>query len=268
MTTKIIAIANQKGGVGKTTTADNLACYFAQQGRRVLVVDLDSQGHASLSLGIQPNNGLYRLLVEGQSISRAITTARENLDVIANDHSAELVRLHAMQASFREYLLVQALEQAPYDLIILDTAPSTDVLHVSALVASDYLLIPAVMDYLPIESVTKMMGTNAALKRIPNVIPPTILGVLPTMYDRVTNETAQNVQKLADAIGSGLILPPIPRDTKLREASHRGMSIWEYAPTSQGAIGYKNGAKSQNSQGLTGGYLHLAEIIEHVLEKE
>ena len=265
--TQIIAIANQKGGVAKTTTACNLAFYFAQHGQRVLVVDLDSQGHAALSFGIQPNNGLYRLLVEGQSIPEVVTPARENLDVITNDHTAELVRLHATQASFREYMLDQALEDAPYDLIILDTAPSTDVLHVSALVASDYLLIPAIMDFLPIESVTKIMGTNAALQRIPNVVPPTVIGVLPTMFDRVTNETTHNVNKLAAAIGSGMILPPIPRDTKIREASHRGLTIWEYAPQTQGAVGYQNGAKSQNSQGLTGGYLHIAEIIGRMIEQ-
>ncbi len=268
MTTRVIAIANQKGGVGKTTTAVTMSYYFAQRGQRVLLIDLDSQGHASLSLGIPPNNGLYRLLVEKQPITQVATSARDNLDVIANDHTAELVRLHATQASFREYMLDQALVDAPYDLIILDTAPSTDVLHVSALVASDFLLIPAIMDYLPIESVTKILATNASLQNIPNVVPPIVLGVLPTMFDRVTNETAQNVQRLADAIGANMILPPIPRDTKFREASHRGMTIWEYAPNSQGAIGYKNGAKSQNSKGLTGGYLHLAEIIERIIEKE
>ena len=260
-----IAITNQKGGVAKTTTAVNLAQYFAQHGQHVLLVDLDSQGHAALSLGIQPNNGLYRLLVEGQPVAQTVTPARDHLDVIANDHTAELVRLHAMQASFREYLLHTALENAPYDLILLDTAPSTDVLHVSALVASDYLLIPAVMDYLPIESVTKILRTNASLGQIPNVEPPAVIGVLPTMFDRTTNETARNVQKLADVIGAGMILPPVPRDTKIREASHRGMTVWEYAPNCQGAIGYKNGSKSQNSRGLTGGYLHLAEIIEKLI---
>ncbi len=265
MKTKTVAIANQKGGVGKTTTAVTLGQYFAQRDHRVLLVDLDSQGHAALSLGIQPGDGLYRLLVEGHPVGKTVVPARDNLEVITNDHTAEVVRLHAMQAPFREYLLFNALKSAPHDIIILDTAPSTDVLHVSALVASDYLLIPAIMDYLPIESVTKILKTNTSLAQIPNVEPPAVIGILPTMFDRTTNETAQNVQKLAEAIGAGMILPPIPRDTKLREASHRGMTIWEYAPNCQGAIGYKNGSISQNSRGLTGGYLHLAEIIEKLI---
>ena len=170
-----------------------------------------------------------------------------------------------MQVNFREYIIHDALENADYDLIILDTAPSTDVLHISALVASDYLLIPATMDYLALESVTKILATNASLSRYPNITPPIVLGVLPTMFDRVTTETAGNVQKLADLIGANMILPPIPRDTRLREASHSGMTIWEYAPNSPGAIGYRNGSKSQNSQGLTGGYLHLAEIIQNLI---
>ncbi len=121
------------------------------------------------------------------------------------------------------------------------------------------------MDYLPIESVTKILQTNLSLTQIPNVEPPVVLGVLPTMFDRTTRETAGNVQKLAEVIGAEMILPPVPRDTKIREASHRGMTIWEYAPNTQGAIGYKNGSKSQNSRGLTGGYLHLAEIIKHTI---
>ena len=148
---RIYAVVNRKGGVGKTTTADNLAMYFAQQGRRVLLVDLDSQGHASISLGVPPNNGLFRLLVEGQSHIQVVTPVRDNLDVIANDHSAELVRLHAMQTSFREYLLSQALAEAPYDLVILDTAPSTDVLHVSALVASSRSAAPSASLQHPVE---------------------------------------------------------------------------------------------------------------------
>ena len=265
---KVITVANQKGGVGKTTTVVNLSAYFAKRGYRVLLVDLDSQGHASLSFGLYPNNGLYRLLVEKRPLPETIVPARENLDIIGNDHTAELVRLHAMQAPFREYLLYNALAGASYDLIFLDTAPSTDVLHISALVASDYILIPAVMDYLPIESVSKLLETNVSLGTIPNVTPPVVIGVVPTMFDRTTRETSQNVQKLAEVVGAEMILPPIPRDTKVREASHRGLTIWEYASKAPGAIGYPNHSKSQNSRGLTGGYLHLAEIIEQTIGEE
>jgi chromosome partitioning protein len=265
--TKIIAIANQKGGVGKTTTAVSLGYYFSRQGYQVLVMDLDGQGHASVSLGIDAADGLKRLLVDGHPLSQVRFNARENLDIVPNDHTAEAVKTHVMQASFREYLISTVLENSGYDIILLDTPPSTDILHISALVASDYLLIPAIMDFLALESVTKIMGTIASLNRIPSVIPPKLIGVLPTMVDRVTSETSENKRILGDAIGHHMILPPIPRDTKVREASHRGMTIWEYAATSTAAVGYLNGSKEQNSFGKTGGYLHVSEIVErHIKE--
>jgi len=267
MTAKIIAIGNQKGGVGKTTTAITLGHYFARQGRRVLIVDLDSQGHTAIGLGEKPGNGLLRLMVNQEPISQIVSSVRENLGIITNNHTAETVKSHALQASFREYMIGVALESADYELIFLDMPPSTNILHVSALVASDYLLVPAIMDFLALESVTKILGTAHALQNFPNVIPPTILGVLPTMVERVTSETGTIISKLADTIGAQRILPPIPVDTKIRESSHRGLTIWEYAPETRSAIGYKNGTvpKSQNSQGLTGGYLHVAEIIEHMI---
>jgi len=269
MCAKIIAIGNQKGGVGKTTTAITLGHYFAQQGQRVLIVDLDSQGHSAIGLGEKPGNGLLRLLVNQEPISQIVTAVRDNLDIVTNDHTAETVKSHALQASFREYMIGTALEDAQYDLIFLDMPPSTNILHVSALVASDFLLVPAIMDFLALESVAKILKTAYALKNFPNVIPPTILGVLPTMVERVTSETNIIVSKLADTIGTQRILPPIPVDTKIREASHRGLSIWEYAPETRAAIGYKNGTKgkSQNSHGLIGGYLHTAEIIDRMMTK-
>ncbi len=267
MTTKIIAIGNQKGGVGKTTSAITLGHYFAQQGTRVLIVDLDSQGHTAICLGEKPGDGLFRMIVNHEPISQIVTLVRENLDIITNNHTAEAVKAHALQASFREYMIGTALEDTPYELIFLDMPPSTNVLHVSALVASNYLLVPAIMDFLALESVAKILGTVQALKNFPNVIPPIFLGVLPTMVERVTSETSNIRSKLADTIGAQRIMPPIPVDTKIREASHRGLTIWEYAPETRAAVGYANGTgpKSQNSQGLSGGYLHVAEIIEKMI---
>ncbi len=267
MSAKIIAIGNQKGGVGKTTTSITLGHYFAQRGKRVMIVDLDSQGHTAVGLGVKPSNGLLCLLVNHEPIKKVVTTVRENLDIITNDHTAETVKAHVLQTNFREYMIGTALENADYDLIFLDMPPSTNILHVSALVASDYLIMPSIMDYLSIEGVTKIMGTAYALKNFPNVEPPKILGVLPTMVERVTSETDAVMNKLEEAIGTKLVLPSIPVDTRIREASHRGLTIWEYAPRTRAAVGYKNGDNrtSQNSLGLTGGYLHIAEIIEGVI---
>ncbi|MGB9592341.1 MAG: ParA family protein, partial [Candidatus Kryptoniota bacterium] len=187
----------------------------------------------------------------------------------ANDHTNEMVKEHIKQANFREYLLDTALEDAreKYDLIFLDTPPSTDVLHILALVASDLLIIPANMDYYALDGVGYILKSLKALSRYPNVTPPGLVGVLPTLYDKTTTETMRNIQTLQETLGNDRILPPIPRDTKLREAASHGQTIWEYAPKSQGAIGYfGNGSvRLRNSQGNVGGYLHTAEILEKLL---
>jgi chromosome partitioning protein len=265
---KTLAIGNQKGGVGKTTTAVHLAHWFAMQmGARVLIVDLDAQGHVAESLGLRAGDGLFRWLVQGLPLSRCVVPGRLNLDVVTNDHTAELVKAHAQQSDFRAYLINMALESVEgYDLAVLDMPPSTDVLHVSALVASDALLVPAVMDHLALTGVMSIINTAAQLGRYPNVTPPALIGVLPTMFERSTNETMENVRRLQEALGDfRRLLPPVPRDVHVREASAFGQTVWEYWPTSPAAVGYDQGKLSRNSSGRTGGYLHAAEIARAAL---
>lgn len=264
----VLSIANQKGGVGKTTTTINLAHWFTLRGKRVLILDLDGQGHVAPGLRLNKSDGLYRLLVVERSIQEVVEHAREGLDIITNDHTCELVKEHVKQANFREYLLDTALDEArdDYDLIFLDTPPSTDVLHVLALVASDYLIIPANMDFYALDGVGYILKTVRSLGRYPGVKPPVLAGVLPTLFDKTTNETLSNVTELQKLLGEGLILPPIPRDTKVREASSHGQTIWEFAPKTQAAVGYPhNGKRSGNSVGNIGGYLHAAEILKELL---
>lgn len=265
----IIAVGNQKGGVGKTTTAVTLGAWFAEQAFRVLIVDLDAQGHVAESLGVATGNGLYRMLVQDMTPERVSVEARPGLEIVTNDHTAEKVKTHAMQSDFRAYMLAMALARAgaAYDLIVLDMPPSTDVLHVSALVASDWLVIPAVMDHLALTGVMTIWNSAQALVRYPNVTPPRLLGVLPTMFERTTNETQVNAARLAGALGNNeLILPPVARDVKVREASGFGRTVWEYAPKSAAAVGWpaRNGVR--NSAGGLGGYLHLCEIVRAVIE--
>ena len=266
--TTVIAVINQKGGVGKTTTVTSLGSWLALLGQRTLVIDLDPQGHVAESLGLPAGNGLLRMLVLQEELPKVAVQARPGLDVVTNDHTAEQVKVFAIQSDFRAYLLDAALEQVKgqYDVVLLDTPPSTDVLHISALVASHYFVVPSLMDHLSLTGVMGVIQSARALGRYPNVVPPALIGVLPTMFDKTTNETMENVRRLGEAIGDiSLVLPPIPRDTKVREASSYGKTVWEYAPGTPAAVGYANGSKVHNSQGKTGGYLHLGEIVLQVM---
>src|SRR3990172_663706 len=138
-----ISVGNQKGGVGKTTTAVALGQYFARRGKRVLIVDLDAQGHVAESLGVDKSGGLFRLICQGLAVEQVAQNVREGLDIIPNDHTAEQVKAFAAQSDFRAYILAQALGEAGgYDVVFLDMPPSKPFLHVAALVASDYPLPP------------------------------------------------------------------------------------------------------------------------------
>lgn len=263
---KIISIANQKGGTGKTTSSITIGHYFALGGKRVIVIDLDSQGHVATGLNQSKSNGLYKLLIEKKNYEEIAIEARTNLYIIPNDHSSTLIEQTLISIPFREYILSEILQSiSQFDLIILDTPPSTNILHILALIASDFVIIPSKMDYLSLDGVGYLLSTINSLGRYPSVTPPTLLGVLPTFYDRLTKITQLNLVQLQQLIGVSQILHPIPNDTKVREASSYGMTIWEYAPRSQAAIGYKSTSKVKNSMGRTGGYLHLAEILSSLI---
>ena len=183
---KTIAIANQKGGVGKTTTAVNLADYLCREELRVLLVDLDSQGNAATHLGLKPANGLQRVLQNGERVAQVAIEARPHMGFIPNDHTSETVKIFVQSANFKEYLISNMLKDAPYDVVIIDMPPSTDVLHVLALVASDYVIIPTKLDHLAMVGVAQIMDTLRSLDNFPGVSAPAVIGVLPTMFDRPT----------------------------------------------------------------------------------
>ncbi len=265
-----LAIANQKGCVGKTTTVINMGAWFADQGFRVLLVDLDGQGHVATGLNIEKDDGLFRWLAKQEPLEVVPYDFLEKgfrLFVVPNDHTSELVKEHIRSANFREHLLRNALAEVSkdYDLCILDTPPSTDVLHILALVAADYLIIPALMDYYALDGINYELRTLRDLARVPGVKAPELLGILPTRFERRTNETISNLEEIAKTIGNDILLPPIPEDTKMREASAVGQTIWKYAPLSRSAIGIDGMSESVNSLGKTGGYLHVCEILAEAL---
>jgi chromosome partitioning protein len=251
-----IAIANQKGGTGKTTTAVTLAHRLAQQERRVLVVDTDVQGNVACALGLDKAPGIYRMVQVFQGVERAplIANARPNLDVVASDKTTEQAKRVLVGLDFRERILADVLAALDYDAAIVDCAPSVDVLHVAALVAADWLIVPTQLDHLALDGVNEVLTSLAQLKQ-QAARAPNLLGILPTFHERRTKETLVQLKRLAATYGR-FVLQPIPEDVKLREAPAFGKTIWEYAPQSRGVVGVVNG----NGQPI-GGYAQFVERV-------
>lgn len=231
---KIITIANQKGGVGKTTSAVTLAHGLALSRQRTLLVDLDPQGHVAFALGAEKAPGLYRLIVDEEPIDQVAVQARENLDIIPGDKRTEKAKRTVVISNFPTEILSRILKHADYDVVILDMAPSLDVLHVSALMASDWIIIPTKLDAMAVD------GVNEVLRSMGEVVERGHrLGysILPTFFDRTTRETVVQLRALVDTF-RGHVWPPIPQDTHAREAPAYGKSLWEYCSNSPAVMGY------------------------------
>jgi chromosome partitioning protein len=229
----IISIVNQKGGVGKTTTAVTLASGLARLGIKTLLVDLDAQGNVSDALGIRKQPGLYRLLVARMDWRDCIIASgvaeRRYLHVLPGDRHTVEAKQHLVGLPFREWALQKALGPilGDYQHVVLDLAPSVDVLHIAALVASDAFLVPTRLDHLAVVGVNDALLTVQALDH-EDLTPPALLGILPTFWDRTTNESEHQLEYLARTFGRDL-WPPIPLDVKAREAPAHGETLWEYA---------------------------------------
>ena len=236
MTSKVIAIANQKGGVAKTTTAVNLGHGLALRGDHVLLVDLDAQSNVARHLGLAPIPSLFRVIVSRHPVVRCLTEARPNLDVLLSDKSTAEAKEILAGRNFRELALKNALEAVDgYEYILLDCAPSLDILNICALVAADYLLIPIAVDYLATVGARDHLSSLAELRAAGHDVQ--LKWVVPTFYDGVTRESKEILGQLVEAF-KGLVTAPIRRNVRLREAPAYGQSIWEYAPRSTGAQCY------------------------------
>ena len=271
-----IALSNQKGGVGKTTSAVTFAAGFARLGMRTLLVDLDSQGNVADCLGMPPGRELARLLnpMAPEELARCVVpSGRKNLDVIRSDKTTAALKTALAGMDFREFALAKALDLdltpelstthpspgrgGEYDVCILDCAPSVDVLHTASLVAADWLVIPTRLDQLAVKGVRDLLVSMSEVHRLRRSVCQ-CAGILPTFYDRVTWESQQQLEHLVEQFKK-FVLMPIPLDTVCREASRAGKTLYEYAPECRAMRGAKVGAK------MAGGYMAALERLLEVV---
>lgn len=240
---KIISIANQKGGVGKSTTCINLAAYVAAMGKKVLVIDLDSQGNATSGLGIEKNKTLKTIydLIAGDAEPNEVIkpTLVEGLDIIPANVDLAGLELEIVQMPQREKIIKNALEPIKdnYDFIMIDCPPSLGLIPVNALTASDSVIIPIPCEFYPLEGLTQLMNT---IKLIKYHLNPSIdiEGVVMTMKDKRSNLTTQVADEILRFFGKKVFFTYIPRNVRLAEAPSHGEPILIYEPSSKGAEAY------------------------------
>ncbi len=241
---KTIAIVNQKGGVGKSTTAVNLGAGLAEAGKKVLLIDLDPQGNASSGLGVEKSEleyTSYDLLIEAESVFSVIMeTETDNLDLIPANIELAGAEIELVSIMSREGRLKKSLVEITddYDFIIIDCPPSLGLLTLNALTAADSVMVPIQCEYYAMEGLGQLMNTIELVRK--NLNPDLrIEGVLMTMYDARTNLSGQVIEEVEEYFSDLMFKTIIPRNVRLSEAPSFGRSILEYSSNSKGAEAYR-----------------------------
>jgi chromosome partitioning protein len=265
---KTICIANQKGGVGKTTTSVNLSSALAQLGKRVLLIDMDPQGNASSGLGLKrfesQDANIYHVLIGEKSLQEvAQQTKIQGLVVATANPDLVGAEIELVELPHREYRLKSAIASVShkFDYILIDCPPSLGLLTLNALTAADSFLVPLQCEYYALEGLSQLLNTAGIIKK--NLNPNLhIEGIALTMYNAVNNLSKQVVNEIQTHFGDKVFQAIIPRNVRLSEAPSHGQSIFDYDPKSIGAVKYmqlaqelilrseKSAASTMDSQNL------------------
>lgn len=240
---RMIAVANQKGGVGKTTTAINLSACLAEKGKKVLAVDMDPQGNMTSGLGVDKDsveNTIYNLIIgESKMEEVLIKDVLENLDIIPTNIDLSGAEIELLDVEEKEYIVRNEIDKIKdnYDFIIIDCPPSLSMLTINAMTTADSVLVPIQCEYYALEGLSQLIHT---VELVRDRLNPklTIEGVVFTMYDARTNLSLQVVENVKDNLEQTIYKTIIPRNIRLAEAPSYGIPINKYDPKSAGAESY------------------------------